>query len=79
MCAAWGVRVPEHAVEVSSGISRPDGTAQAPAPGVDVDGNAAVVKACLAWGGLNDKVAILPRRYAADWMRLLEASRSPRR
>lgn len=47
--------------------------ADAPAPGVAIDAGAATVKACLAWDGLNDKVAVVPRRYAGHWMRLLEA------
>ena len=45
----------------------------APAPGVTLEGSAVVVKECLDWGGLNDKLAIVPRKYAAPWMRLLEA------
>ncbi|KAH8095845.1 hypothetical protein JL720_3177 [Aureococcus anophagefferens] len=47
--------------------------ADAPAPGVTLEGSAVVVKECLDWGGLNDKLAIVPRKYAAPWMRLLEA------
>ena len=35
--------------------------------------DAVLVKACLSWGGLNDKFAVLPRAHAAAWMRLLEA------
>ncbi|KAJ8604503.1 hypothetical protein CTAYLR_000899 [Chrysophaeum taylorii] len=31
------------------------------------------VKSCLAWGGINDKFAVIPRRHAENWMRLLEA------
>ena len=47
--------------------------ADAPAPGVSLDGSSVTVKQCLDWGGLNDKLAVLPRKYAATWMRLLEA------
>ena len=47
--------------------------ADAPAPGLALDARAVSVKACLAWDGLNDKVAVVPRKYAAPWMRLLEA------
>ena len=43
------------------------------APGVTLEGSAVAVKKCLDWGGLNDKLAIVPRKYAAPWMRLLEA------
>lgn len=31
------------------------------------------VMKCFNWNGYNDKVALVPRRYAAPWMRLLEA------
>ena len=47
----------------------PRATLAAAAGGAD----AVLVKACLSWGGLNDKFAVLPRAHAAAWMRLLEA------
>jgi hypothetical protein len=31
------------------------------------------VKACLAWKGVNDKFAVIPRKYAVQWMDLLGA------
>jgi hypothetical protein len=45
----------------------------APVVGVDVDDSVALVKACASWGGLNDKMVLLPRRYADRWMDLLTA------
>ena len=45
----------------------------APVVGVDVDDSVALVKACASWGGLNDKMVLLPRRYADNWMDLLTA------
>ena len=45
----------------------------APVVGVDVDDSVALVKACASWGGLNDKMVLLPRRYADKWMDLLTA------
>lgn len=54
---------------------RLDATADAAAAGDD--GDAVLTKACLAWGGYNDKFAVLPRRFAAPWMRLLEAYYDP--
>lgn len=45
--------------------------ADAPVVGVDVDDSVALVKACASWGGLNDKMVLLPRKYADTWMDLL--------
>ncbi|KAJ1461737.1 hypothetical protein M885DRAFT_431947 [Pelagophyceae sp. CCMP2097] len=40
----------------------------APTPNAD----AVITKACLHWGGINDKVALMPRRFAPHWLGLLE-------
>lgn len=46
--------------------------ADAPLPKVHLDANVVHVKKCLAWRGINDKLALIPRAYADNWMRLLE-------
>lgn len=38
---------------------------------VERDYDAVRVKRCLSWGGVNDKLAIIPRRFADRWMDLL--------
>mmetsp|Transcript_5619 Transcript_5619/g.7253 ORF Transcript_5619/g.7253 Transcript_5619/m.7253 type:complete len:216 (+) Transcript_5619:24-671(+) len=39
----------------------------------DIEADAVAVKACLEWEGVNDKLALIPRRYANKWMDLLSA------